>query len=84
MGRRKMDTTDIHVMIGRETLEEISVVNPSLLTRDLNGEYKFRHGALGKYIERLMKQDIVQRKKSIEQNLYEVFLNETQKEAGTN
>jgi hypothetical protein len=62
MGRGKRNTQQVVCRIDCNIIEKLKSINPSLLTRDsVSGMLKFRHGALGKYIQRLIQEDIEKR-----------------------
>jgi hypothetical protein len=42
-------------------MEKLKLLNPQLLTRASDGSPKFRHGALGRYLERLIREDLEKR-----------------------
>jgi hypothetical protein len=75
MGRRKMDTVQVTCRINFNLLEELKLINPALVTQSTKPdvELKFRHGALGKYIGRLISADIEERKKRAEDELLAKF-----------
>ena len=56
---------DIYIIIEDiDLMEQLISINPSLVTRDsVSGKIKFRHGALGKYLSRLIREDVEKRKK---------------------
>ena len=75
MGRRKMDTTQVTFRINVDLLDELKLINPSLVTADTRPDkgLKFRHGALGKYLARLVASDIEDRKTRTQDDLLEKF-----------
>lgn len=65
-GRPKKDTVRFQVRIAGDTFKLLPTFNPTLFTRTPTGELKFRHGAISRYVERLINQDLEQRKQRIE------------------
>lgn len=81
MGRAKKDTTPITVRLPTPLVQELQSVNPSLITREVNKDKpKFRHGALGKYLERLIREDITKRKERQQDELLQRFSSPEKKE----
>lgn len=64
-GRPKKDTRQVKVWIQNSTMEELKKVNPRLITIAPGGEPKFRYGSLGRYIERLILEDVARRKEKL-------------------
>lgn len=62
-GQPRKDTLQLTCRINVNTLELLKSTNPTLCTRDpSSGAIKFRHGALGRYVERLILEDVNARK----------------------
>lgn len=75
MGRQKLNTVQITTRIDQGILEELHMVNPSLLTVDpVSRKIKFRHGALSRYITRLIRKDIDERRDKDEENVLSDFM----------
>ena len=70
-----MNTEQITCRIDVDLLNELKSINPSLITPStkVDKEFKFRYGALGKYITRLIKQDVVKRKEHKQEDILEQF-----------
>lgn len=60
-GRPKKSTVPLTFRLNVNYLEYLKSLNPQLLTRGPDGEIKFRHGALGRYLERLIREDLERR-----------------------
>ncbi len=75
MGRGKRDTVNFQCRLARPVVEELQQVNPSLVTRepDKPDQIKFRHGALGRYVEGLIRKDIRERKAHMQDELLAQF-----------
>ena len=65
-GRPKRDTVQVTFRINFNYMEKLKLLNPQLLTRDAENKPKFRHGALGRYIERLIREDLEKREKQVD------------------
>lgn len=77
MGRRKMNTEQLTMRIDVDLLRKLKSINPALLTTAPNStQLKFRHGALGKYVARLIRADITEREKFRQTNILEEFKDE--------
>ena len=76
MGKRIMNTEQITFRIDKELLSELKAINPALVTKSTKGEdqLKFRYGALGKYLTRLVRKDIEERKKMKQDETLRKFL----------
>jgi len=75
MARPKKDTQQVVCRIDCNVITKLKLINPSLLTQDASsGKLKFRHGALGKYIQRLIMEDTKRREGQAEQDILEKFL----------
>ncbi len=62
MSRAKKNTVQLVCRIDFNVINKLKSINPSLITRDtVSGKIKFRHGALGRYIQRLIDEDINKR-----------------------
>ena len=73
MTRNRKNTTAITLRIDVDLLAELQSINPALLTVDPNTKKpKFRHGALGRYVSRLIREDIYQRKSIKDMSLEEI------------
>jgi hypothetical protein len=66
-GRPKKDTVQVTFRLNFDYMEKLKLINPQLLTRDSEGNSKFRHGALGRYIQRLIREDLEKRQKNLDQ-----------------
>jgi hypothetical protein len=75
MGKRKMNTEQLTLRIDVNLLNELKSINPSLLTPSTKSdvEFKFRYGALGKYIARLIRKDIDERKEKAQLDVLDQF-----------
>ena len=63
MGRGIRDTIRLSCRVNTKILEELKSLNPRLFTQVPGStEIKFRYGSLGKYIERLIMDDIEARR----------------------
>ena len=70
MGRAKRNTKAVLCRLDIDLIEELKSINPSLVTRDsVSEELKFRHGALGRYITRLITEDILKRKELLQDDV---------------
>lgn len=75
MARPKRNTQQIVCRIDCNVIDKLKSINPSLLTKDsVTGDLKFRHGAWGKYIQRLLVEDIEKREKLRDDELLRRFL----------
>jgi len=75
MPRPKKNTQQIVCRVDCNIISKLKSINPSLLTQDsVSGELKFRHGAWGKYIQRLITEDIERREKLRDDELLRKFL----------
>ena len=75
MGRGKMNTQQITCRIDCDLIDKLKSINPSLLTTDsISGELKFRHGALGRYVARLISDDIARREEQMKDEVLMRFL----------
>lgn len=73
MTRNKKNTTALTLRIDVDLLAELQSINPALLTVDPNTKKpKFRHGALGRYVSRLIREDIYQRKSIKDMSMKEI------------
>ncbi len=80
MTRNRKDTMAINLRVDINLIEKLMSINPSITTKDLTtGKVKFRHGALGRYIARLVNEDL--NKRTGDTSELETFL-EAAKEAG--
>lgn len=62
MGRLRRNTQALNFRVDSELLLRLQKINPAITTQDINTqETKFRHGALGKYMSRLITEDIEKR-----------------------
>jgi len=62
MGRAKKNTVQVVCRVDFNVIAKLKSINPSLVTKDtVSGNIKFRHGALGKYIQRLIIEDCAKR-----------------------
>lgn len=58
----KKNTVQLVCRVDFNVIDTLKSINPSLVTRDtVTGKIKFRHGALGRYIQRLINEDIDKR-----------------------
>lgn len=73
MSRKKRNTTLICGRVDNNVIESLLTINPSLAKHD-SSTTRFRHGAIGKYLERLIRADIEERKKMQEDELLGPFL----------
>ena len=74
MGRAKRNTKAVLCRIDIELIDKLKSINPSLVTRDtVTGDIKFRHGALGRYITRLISDDIALREELLQDNVLAKF-----------
>ena len=74
MGRAKRNTKAILCRIDIDLITKLKSINPSLVTRDtVTNEIKFRHGALGRYMTRLITEDIEKREKMLEDDVLKKF-----------
>ena len=74
MGRPKKNTLQLVCRIDCNVIDKLKLINPSLLTRDVvTEELKWRHGALGKYIQRLLIEDIAKREDRHQDDLLERY-----------
>jgi len=65
-GRPKKDTVQVTFRLNFDYLQQLKLLNPQLLTRDpATNEPKFRHGALGRYLERLIREDLEKREEFV-------------------
>jgi hypothetical protein len=60
-GRPKKSTVQVTFRLNFDYLQKLKLLNPQLLTRNSDGDPKFRHGALGRYLERLIREDLEKR-----------------------
>lgn len=60
-GRPKRNSVQVTFRLDFNYMEKLKLLNPQLLTRDQSGSPKFRHGALGRYLERLIREDLEKR-----------------------
>lgn len=60
-GRPKKSTVQVTFRINFDYVEKLKLINPQLTTQTPEGRVKFRHGALGRYLERLIRTDLEQR-----------------------
>lgn len=61
-GRPKRNSVQLTFRLDFNYLEKLKLLNPQLLTTDISsGQRKFRHGALGRYLERLIRADLEKR-----------------------
>lgn len=60
-GRPRTNTVQVTFRLNFDYYEKLKLINPQLTTRDNSGNIKFRHGALGRYLSRLIKQDLDKR-----------------------
>lgn len=75
MGRPKKNTVQFVCRIDFNVLESLKSINPSLMTQDASsGKLKFRHGALGKYVQRLIIEDIEKRQEKKEDDVLVKFM----------
>ena len=75
MGRPKKNTVQFVCRVDFNVIESLKSINPSLMTQDsASGELKFRHGALGKYIQRLIIEDIDKRKEQKDDDVLIKFM----------
>ena len=66
-GRPRKSTVQVTFRINFDYMEKLKLLNPQLMTRDTTtGKPKFRHGALGRYIERLIREDLEKRAENYE------------------
>lgn len=85
MTRNRKNTTAITLRIDVDLLAELQSINPALLTVDPNTKKpKFRHGALGRYVSRLIREDIYQRKSIKDMSMEEIVESIEAPEAYTN
>ena len=62
MTRAKKNTVQVVCRVDFNVIDKLKSINPSLVTRDtVSNKIKFRHGALGRYIQRLIDEDITKR-----------------------
>ncbi len=74
MPRPRKDTEQVVCRIDCNLMSKLKLINPSLITRDASsGKMKYRHGALGKYISRLIAQDIAKREELHKDDLLKRF-----------
>jgi len=74
MARPKKDTQQIVCRVDCNVITKLKLINPSLLTQDAaSGKLKFRHGALGKYIQRLIMEDTERREGQVQEDILEKF-----------
>lgn len=75
MTRDRRNTQHLTLRIDIDLVDELKSTNPSLVTRSTKkeGELKFRHGALGRYISRLIREDIERLKKLQQDDLLKKF-----------
>jgi hypothetical protein len=65
----------INCRIDCNIISELMAINPSIVTQDsVTQQLKFRHGALGKYISRLILEDIAKRKERKDDDLLARFM----------
>ncbi|MCK5644190.1 MAG: hypothetical protein KAJ19_25550 [Gammaproteobacteria bacterium] len=58
-----------------DLIDKLKSINPSLVTRDtVTGAIKFRHGALGRYVQRLISEDIEKREKLMQDDVLGKFM----------
>ncbi len=68
MPRAKKNTVQLVCRVDFNIISKLKSINPSLVTKDASsGDIKFRHGALGKYIQRLITDDLAKRGKRIDE-----------------
>jgi len=70
MPRPRKNTQQVVCRVDCNVISKLKSINPSLVTRDsVTQDIKFRHGALGKYIQRLLIEDIEKREKILEDDV---------------
>lgn len=75
MARPRKNTQQFVCRIDCNVIGKLKSINPSLVTKDsVTGDIKFRHGALGKYIQRLLIEDIEKREKLQEDDVLSRFI----------
>ena len=75
MPRPRKNTVQVNARVDGNVIDALTAINPSLVTRDsVSGKIKFRHGAFGKYLERLIRADIEERKKRRTDNQLDNFM----------
>ncbi len=75
MGRPRKNTIQVVCRIDFDLIAKLKSINPSLVTRDTaTGAIKFRHGALGKYVQRLISEDIEKREKLMQDDVLGKFM----------
>lgn len=63
MTRARKNTRQVCIHLNAQVFEDLAQYNPQIMTRDsVSLEPKFRHGALSRYVERLIRQDLDERK----------------------
>lgn len=75
MGRRKLNTEQLTCRVDVDLLNKLKSINPSLITLDTRPgkDIKFRHGAIGKYITRLIAEDVAKREDQKQLDILEKF-----------
>lgn len=70
-----MNTQQIVCRIDCDLINKLKSINPSLLTTDtITGALKFRHGALGRYMARLIADDIAKREEQKKDEVLSRFM----------
>lgn len=71
-GRPKRNSVQVTFRLDFNYLSKLKLLNPQLLVTDISsGQRKFRHGALGRYLERLIREDLERRAEPLNINLDE-------------
>lgn len=64
MARPKKNTEQVTCRLNVNLVAKLKLINPAITTRDASsGKIKFRYGALGSYIARLIQEDVEKREK---------------------
>lgn len=75
MARPKKNTIQLVCRIDFDLISKLKLINPSLVTRDTaTGQFKFRYGALGRYVQRLISEDIAKREKLMQDDVLGKFM----------
>lgn len=75
MARPRKNTMQLVCRVDFDLIDKLKSINPSLVTRDtVTGAIKFRHGALGRYVQRLISEDIEKREKLMQDDVLGKFM----------
>lgn len=75
MTRLRKNTMQVVCRIDINVINKLKSINPSLVTKDtVTDKIKFRHGALGKYMQRLIIEDIERREELMKDDVMRRFM----------